>query len=321
MSRFAAWSAVAVLSFLGSACGPTPAARVQERSRFEFALIGDLQYRPETDPDFDRLLATIDREPLAFVVHVGDFKDSHTPCTDSLFQLRRTQFDRSAHPFVFLFGDNDWYDCFLAGDRPAERLRALRGVFATGDSSLGRTRMRLERASAQPENVRWERGGVLFVGLDVPGNQKTWPEDPEEAVALREVFDANVGWLREGFRIARERGLRGVVVLFQANPIFHRAGLPPETLRRLAAYDPLVNALRDETLAFGRPVALVHGDLHSFLVDMPLRDTLSMRVVPNLTRVQVFGDPDAHWVRGVIDGGDPQVFRFTPELLPPPAAP
>ena len=49
----------------------------------------------------------------------------------------------------------------------------------------------------RPENVRWERGGVLFVGLDLPGNQKPWRRDPAE--------QADYDRLSAGFR-AEEKG-------------------------------------------------------------------------------------------------------------------
>jgi hypothetical protein len=35
---------------------------------------------------------------------------------------------------------------------------------------------------------------------------------------------------------------------------------------------PLLAALRDETIAFRRPVAAVHGDSHYFRIDKPLLD-------------------------------------------------
>jgi hypothetical protein len=36
----------------------------------------------------------------------------------------------------------------------------------------------------------------------------------------------------------------------------------------------------------------------------------------NFTRVENFGSPDVHWVRGIFDPHDPAVFSFKPQLLP-----
>jgi hypothetical protein len=164
--------------------------------------------------------------------------------------------------------------------------------------------------------VRWERGGVLFVGLNLPGNQKPWERDPAEEAEYRRLLRADVEWIREGFREAGRRGFRGVMVLFQANPIFDRSSLPENAKKRLTDYDPILKALREEAASFHKPVALVHGDLHYFEIDMPLRDSTSTKVVANFTRVQVFGDPNAHWVKGTVDPADPQVFRFEAMIVP-----
>ena len=48
-------------------------------------------------------------------------------------------------------------------------------------------------------------------------------------------------------------------------------------------------ALRAQVIAFGKPVAYVHGDSHYFRVDKPLLDSTGKRVT-NFTRVETFGD-------------------------------
>jgi len=35
----------------------------------------------------------------------------------------------------------------------------------------------------------------------------------------------------------------------------------------------------------------------------------------HFTRVEVFGSPNVHWVRGIIDVNDPQVFTFKREIV------
>jgi len=298
---------------------PTSAA---SDSRYDIALIGDQQYRAATEPDFVRLMQAIDTASVAFVVHVGDIKAGATPCSDSLLTARRDQFDRSTHPFVYLFGDNEWSDCYVSGFDPLERQRKLRELFAGGDRSLGRSTIALERQSSDPrfseyrENVRWVRGPVVYIGLDVPGTSQTHRRGDAEELEYHRRTDANIAWLRDGFRVAAERGLPGVMVLFQANPMLDRTLLPDEAKRRFAEHDPIVAELRSLTLSSGRQVALVHGDFHYFEIDMPFRDSTTNRVIPNFTRVQVFGDPNADWVRAEVDAGDPRVFRFHPVVVP-----
>src|SRR6267154_5819300 len=48
-------------------------------------------------------------------------------------------------------------------------------------------------------------------------------------------------------------------------------------------------ALRQEVIAFGKPVAYVHGDSHYFRIDKPFLDSKGQRIA-NFTRVETFGD-------------------------------
>jgi hypothetical protein len=88
----------------------------------------------------------------------------------------------------------------------------------------------------------------------------------------------------------------------------------------LNGFEEFVVALEEETLKFGKPVVLAHGDSHYFRVDKPLPrpDAEGYRRprLVNFTRVENFGSPDVHWVRGIFDPHDPALFSFKPELLP-----
>jgi len=80
-------------------------------------------------------------------------------------------------------------------------------------------------------------------------------------------------------------------------------------------------ALRDEVIAFRRPVAYVHGDSHYFRVDKPFLDSLGRRL-ENFTRVETFGDNqtngnnDVHWVRVFVDPRSREVFSYEPQIVP-----
>jgi len=281
---------------------------------FHFALFGDVPYTDYEEGEFLELIKALNADQsLAFVVHAGDFKDGHSPCTDELFQRRHDQFQSVAHPLIFVFGDNDWTDCrrVEAGQYdPAERLDKLRELFTSGSESLGKRTLRLNRQSDDAryrkfrENVRWTHGDVLFVALNVPGSYNN--------IAQRREYDernaADAAWLKESFRLAAESGARGVMVIFHANPNFHF----PDTSRRRNPYRLLLTTLEREVLAFGKPVVLVHGDTHEFRIDKPLRDSKTGQPIDNLTRVETFGSPDVRWIKGTVDPRDPNVFSFSP---------
>src|SRR4029077_9720646 len=82
-----------------------------------------------------------------------------------------------------------------------------------------------------------------------------------------------------------------------------------------------LNAMRDETIAFRRPVAYVHGDSHYFRLDKPLQNAAGVRV-ENFTRVETFGDNqqngtnDVNWLKVSIDPRPREVFSYQPEIVP-----
>ena len=80
-------------------------------------------------------------------------------------------------------------------------------------------------------------------------------------------------------------------------------------------------ALRNEVIAFGKPVAYVHGDSHYFRVDRPLLDSQGRRL-ENFTRVETFGDNaangtnDVHWVKVKVDPFSREVFSYEAQIVP-----
>src|SRR4051794_19030315 len=125
--RSRSWRASFLIAMLVLAgCATRPPA-----SGFAFAVMGDTPYSGAEERRFESMLSSLDREDLAFIVHVGDIKGGQ-PCSDEILLRRRAQFERSAHPFFYTPGDNEWTDCrgMPGGSRdPIERLARLREVF------------------------------------------------------------------------------------------------------------------------------------------------------------------------------------------------
>src|SRR5207237_2663247 len=118
-------------------------------------------------------------------------------------------------------------------------------------------------------------------------------------------------WLRRSFDVARQESSRAVMIIWQADPAFERR--PDEN----APFRPLLDALQEHSLAFQKPVVLVHGDSHYFRIDKPLpsgpRDARS--TIANFTRVETFGQPDHHWLHVTVDPDDPGVFTFRQRIV------
>lgn len=284
-------------------------------ARFSFALIGDTPYSIGEEWMFADMLQDIDREDLAFVVHIGDFKSGSSPCSDELFAKRLQQFQSLRHPFIFLPGDNEWTDCHRGGADPLERLAKLREMFHPDDHSLGGRKLRLERQSADPrfadyrENVRWSIGPVLFIGLNITGSNNNLGRTPQMDAEYAQRSAANSAWLAQGFDLAKKNGHAAVFIAVQADPRFERAFRRPPAADGYAQFR---QALLAHTLAWGKPVILVHGDTHRYRVDQPLIDPATRKPVEHFTRIESFGSPSVDWVMVSVDPADPKLLAIKP---------
>ncbi len=280
-----------------------------------FALIGDTPYSEAEAAALDAMIDEMNREELAFVIHVGDITGGRGPCGDGWLQARKRQFERSRHPFVIVPGDNEWVDCHRTGFDPVERLGKFRELFESGDSSLGARKLALERQSDRDaahfpdyrEHLRWIAGNVLFVGLNVQGSNNNLGRIPAMDAEHDARMAAVAAWLEDSVRVARERNLAGMVIFAQGDPDFERA-----TRRKRDGFSGFRDALRDLALEFGKPVLFVNGDTHFYKLDKPLADPRTRLPIPNFTRVVVFGSPQTRWIRAGIDASTPQLFEVSP---------
>jgi hypothetical protein len=277
---------------------------------WRFALIGDTPYNDDERRMLPLMLDEIAAENPAFIIHAGDFKKSSSRCSDALFLDRRTLFDASKIPFIFVPGDNEWTDCrrLIAGHfDPRERLNKLRELFFAEPFSLGQNKLRIEQQpGAYPEHLRWQHGPVLFVTLNVPGPNNNFGIGFAPGAEYLARNPALIDWLKQGFATARRDKLAGIVIVMQANPGLKHfaAGLTHSGSREL------LETLRQETITFPGQVLLVHGDTHWQRVDQPLRHPVTKLPVANFTRAETFGYPFMGWVEVIVDSAKPQLFHF-----------
>ncbi|MFH1044215.1 MAG: metallophosphoesterase family protein [Pseudomonadota bacterium] len=291
--------------------------------RFSFAVIGDTPYSFGEEWMFADMLKDIDREDLAFVVHIGDFKSGTSPCSDELFAHRLQQFQSVRHPFIFVPGDNEWTDCHRSGADPLERLAKLREMFYPDDDSLGQRKLKLERQSADPrfaeyrENVRWTVGSALFIGLNIPGSNNNLGRTSQMDAEYARRSEANAAWLAEGFDLARNNDHAAVFVAIQADPRFEPSFRHPANVAD--GYAQFRQELLAHTLAWGNPVILVHGDTHRYRVDQPLVDPATQKPVERFTRIESFGSPTVDWIRVTVNPADPKLLAIKTgrEINPP----
>lgn len=325
LSAALARALVPVLALQAIALSSTDVRAQEPTTAFEFVAFGDMPYRtPQDFPRFDRLIETINAVKPAFSIHIGDIKSSTEPCTDEYFRSMFGRFQRFEQPLVYTPGDNEWTDCHRerAGRyNPRERLDKLREIFfAAPGRSLGKTPMAVENQSTlmpvhakYVENQRFWRNGVLFVLVHVVGSNNGFETTGLEAAS--EFFDrnkANVAWLDDGFRLAKEQGAKAMVVAMQANLSDIKQKFPAVPIA--SGYIDTLRAIDRGARLFTRPVLVVQGDDHEFEVD-GFRGTDYKRV-PNVWRLQVMGDQYVHAVTVTVDPNSAGVFGFRPLVVP-----
>lgn len=307
-----------------AACGAAIGAQ------FSFAALGDTPYRlPDDFERFGRLIERINGARPAFTIHVGDIKPGNTPCSDEHFARISEMFATFERPLIYTPGDNEWTDCHRVdngGMDPLERLAKIRGLFFPHPAqSLGRDKIALEHQGNEPryatyiENRRWERAGVVFATFHVVGSNNNLQRDQVSVNEYIARNAANLAWLQSTFAQATARDAKAVVLAFQADLGWEHDGFDD----RRSGFNDTLNALRRHAREFGKPVLIVHGDRHRFVVDKPLRQ--NRQLIYNVTRLMVFGDADVHGVMVNVNTDDPDVFSFraltVPENLPPPVKP
>ena len=209
---------------------------------------------------------------------------------------------------------------------PVGGLNMIRRLYFAKPESLGQRTMPLVRQTdvspqtETAENTRWERGGVVFATVSVPGSGNGFALNDEarvrEAIARNR---ANVAWIKAAFADAKARNAKAVVLALQAGMFVDgRGGDFTGREIRGGSEGPfywIVYAIRDEAAKFGKPVLLINGDFHDLVIDRPFMVSQGEEKPPlyaNITRLQVYGAPELRAVQVSVDTETPWVFSFQP---------
>lgn len=326
----------------------------RENKSYAIGLWGDLPYSDLQAAGVPNLIADMNAQNLAFTVHDGDLKagnstpNSVTPttCSNALYTQALGYFNALKAPAAFTPGDNDWTDC----DRPSnggfnslERLDYQRQVFFSTKFSLGQRRL-VQEVQTTPlclsangtsvpcvENRLWTVGKVTYATLNIQGSCNNLCDiapDPKEYAARNA---ANIAWMKKTFQVARAQKSVAVMLISQGNPGWDlsdptRAPLrDPKTLVQTDGqpdgFQSFLLALRDEVIAFRKPIAYVHGDSHYYRIDKPFLDAQGRRL-ENFTRVETFGNNaangtnDVNWVKVTVNPRSREVFSYQPQIVP-----
>ncbi|CAM2146755.1 Calcineurin-like phosphoesterase domain-containing protein [Pararobbsia alpina] len=314
---------------------------------FSFAVIGNGPFGSAEEPAARRLLDAIGHasEAPRFIVDTGNIKAPGESCDDTLLLARQGWLDSSPVPLFYVPGENEWIACQFGpngGNDPRERLDFIREHFFDDDQSFGVNKLPLSRQSASArfrlyrENMRWQSGDVVFVTLNVPGDNNHYLNEGGRNGEFEERDVANREWLDRTETVARHGHARAIVIAIEGDPQFE-AGARRDRLfgwlrfdRQSArdGYAELKQALLKLTQRFEGPVLLIDGGVGplatGYRIDEPLRDEHGTRV-PNFARLEISGSPHlSQWIRVRVEPDRKEVFRIRVEkvaALPPDAAP
>jgi hypothetical protein len=326
---------------------------------YAIGLWGDLPYSDvQAQTGVPNLIADMNSQNLAFTVFDGDWKAGNstagsvtpTSCSDALYTQSLDYLNMLKAPATFTPGDNDWVDC----DRPSnggfnslERLKREREIFFSTPYTAGKRRLKQEVQAVYVENRRWTVKGVTYVTLNVQGSCNNLCDTAPDKTEFTARNAANIAWLKESFAKAKANKSVAIMIIAQADPGWDLSDVTRAPLRdpkTLAELDPTtvtgnnpatakpvaagldgfqdyLKALREEVIAFKKPVSYVHGDSHYQRVDKPFLDAKGQRL-ENFTRVQTpgsnagNGNNDVQWVKVYVDPSSREVFSYQNQVVP-----
>jgi hypothetical protein len=177
----------------------------------------------------------------------------------------------------------------------------------------------------------WIVGTVMYATINIQGSCNNLCDDYPDPVEYAARNAAGIQWMKDTFTTAVAQNCVAVMFITQADPGFDDTDatraptrnantLVEDDAQKLTdGYHDFLAALRAQVIAFGKPVAYVHGDSHYFRVDKPLLDSTGKRVT-NFTRVETFGDHqptlgDVNWLKVDVDPSSREVFFYQPQII------
>lgn len=287
---------------------------------FSFVALGDMPYNlPQDYVRFENVIKTVNEQNQVFSVFVGDIKASVTPCTEDVYLKMFNYFNQFKKPLIYTPGDNEWTDCSkkeAGAYDPENRLEAIRKMFFKDTVSFGTEKMGLHSQASQKgfekyvENYSWSYKNIGFATIHIVGTNNYFL--PDSRNHNEEFFgrdSANIVWLKTTFENAKKMNFAGLVI-FEHGDMFNDG-------KTDIGFKNFVAELKKQVLDFGKPVLMVNGDSHEYLVDKPLQKMPKVKnAIPNFTRLQVFGENEMHAVKITINPTNPTLFQIEQLIVP-----
>jgi hypothetical protein len=284
----------------------------QSIEKFSFVALADMPYfLPEDYNHFEHLIEKINTEEHDFNVFLGDFKSSKTPCEDSIFLKIKNYFNQFEQPLIYTPGDNEWTDC---KNNPEERLEFIRTLFFDS-KQLQINQVELTNQSTIKgfekfiENKSWFYKGIQFSTFHIVGSNNNLSENPNQSnTEYLERDKANINWLKFTFENAVLNESLGIILLTHADMFTPDKGA--------TGFDNFLKELALLSETYNKPILLINGDSHKYLIDKPLKSLKKpYRTITNFTRLQVYGEYDPYASLITINPSLEQLFEFSEILI------
>ena len=267
------------------------------------------------------------KQPLVYTPGDNEWTDCRKP--ELLAAYLRILSKKADKADYQLIGEARQFDNAVAGTSYSdslESLRFIREAFFAEPRSLGAKTMPVTRQSDvsefsdMSENLRWSKSDVLFATAHVPGSGMNFTiNNAKRANDAIKRHEAVISWIKSTFAEAEKENSKAVVLAIHASLFLVGDGneFSKHQLRggEEGPYYWIALAIRDFSEKFGKPVLLINGDFHEFIIDRPFVVSQGEGTPPkyaNITRLQVYGAPELKAVKVSVDTSKPWVFSFSP---------
>jgi hypothetical protein len=172
---------------------------------------------------------------------------------------------------------------------------------------------------------------VVYATINIQGSCNNLCDDYPDPVEWAARNTAGIQWMKDTFATAAAQNCVAVMFITQADPGWDDTDgtraptrkantlVEDDAQKATDGFHDFLVALRAQVIAYGKPVAYVHGDSHYFRVDKPLLDSTGKRIT-NFTRVETFGDHqptlgDVNWLKVNVDPSSREVFSYEQQIV------
>lgn len=281
--------------------GPTAAPTAFQSKSVVFAAIGDVPYNSKQKVTLTQQMEDVDPNVVEFVIHLGDIRDAKDKpeCLLSDYESTAEILKLSAVPVFIILGDNDWDDC----PNQEEGLEYWQQTFRNFESNWEHD-FNITRQPNRVDNFSFERNGILFIGLKIPGGT---PQTVDETTEWEDRLQDQYAWtaaLIKDYDLRMNQYTGRVVVFGHANPNKHHATF----------FDQLSDFIGVQ-FQNRMPVLYLNGDEHKWMHDTDfygqeafLRITVAGEAKEPATIIEVVADGDTMVVEDAFlydrSGGD-----------------